>query len=112
MSKQQREQNLTTAQKSYGNERQLPIPDPGDRAFCPFCKKPLPIDIEYEYKDAQGNAIDDFQYRMLSRTPGAAKKIPRAWRYKSYGNFDNLRCAAEWANQVLDSLKKKKEKAS
>jgi hypothetical protein len=107
MSNQEFEQHLTAAQKGYNNQRQLPIPNSGDRAFCPLCKKPIPIDIDYEYKDAMGNSIDDFKYRMLSQTPGAATKTPVAWRYRGYGNFDNLKCAAKWANQVIDSLKKK-----
>lgn len=84
---------LDTMNRTYKKPKSDPAPPPKhERPMCPTCGKPL-------------------RPRMLKtreRVHDAAAfafRVTRVWwggAYKGYGHFCTLRCAAEYANTVVD----------
>jgi hypothetical protein len=77
------------------------------RPRCPQCRRPLaPLfeTVRYERVDSTGKVIDE-----NARTLGYSTRAVTEWRgsYHGYGHFDKLRCAADFANKVVDERLKK-----
>jgi hypothetical protein len=79
--------------KDISTEQIGTVPAVKDRLKCPGCNEPLTIIID---RDIPFNKIGHME---------TAKFPVKSWWYRSYGHFCTLRCAAEFANRMIDNQK-------
>ena len=71
-----------------------PIPAVNKRPVCPWCQKPLKVQINY--------ANDEAEFSNIVAQREHIKGEIVSWRYMSYGHFDTLRCGTAYANNAID----------